>query len=157
MADLFDSEIISLFKSLNEQAVKYILVGGLAVNYHGFIRSTGDVDVWIDDSKTNRNNFVNALKNYGIEGAEIFYKLPFVAGCTEITLDNGVYIDLMSDLQFFKKENFEECYHLAPEFNIFENIIVKVLHINTLIAEKEKSNRPKDNLDAQELKKLYQL
>ena len=54
-------------------------------------------------------------------------------------------------------ENFEECYHLAPEFNIFENIIVKVLHINTLIAEKEKSNRPKDNLDAQELKKLYQL
>ncbi len=157
MADLFDSEIISLFKSLNEQAVKYILVGGLAVNYHGFIRSTGDVDVWIDDSKTNRNNFVNALNNYGIEGAEIFYKSPFVAGYTEITLDNGVYIDLMSDLQFFKKENFEECYRLAPKFNIFENITIKVLHINTLISEKEKSNRPKDNLDAQELKKLHQL
>ncbi len=44
---------------------------------------------------------------------------------------------------------------LTSEFNIAKNTNLKVLQINTLIEEKERSNRAKDNLDAQELKKLY--
>jgi hypothetical protein len=155
--DLFEEEIITFFNHLNKQNVEYILVGGLAVNYHGFNRSTGDIDVWINDSKNNRENFVMALNNYGIEGAEVFHQLPFVAGYTELMLDNGIHIDLMSDLQFFKKENFNECYLKANTFHLAEEVLIKILHLNTLIEEKEKSKRAKDNLDAETLKKLYRL
>jgi hypothetical protein len=155
--DLFEEEIILFFKHLNEQKVSYILVGGIAVNYHGFSRATGDIDVWIDDSKANRENFVNALKNYGIEGAEVFYQLPFIARYTEIMLDNGMHIDLMSDMQFFKKENFKECFNISDDFDLAKNVKVKILHLNTLIEDKEKSSWPKDNLDADSLKKLYRL
>ena len=153
--DLFEEEIILFLKQLNLQKVNYILVGGIAVNYHGFTRATGDIDIWIDDSKDNRINFVKALKDYGIEGAEVFYQMPFIAGYTEIMLDNGVHIDLMSDLQFFKKENFKDCHAAAHNFDLTEDLTVKILHINALIEEKEKSNRAKDNLDADTLKKLY--
>ena len=55
--DLFEDEIIVFFERLNQLHVKYIIVGGLAVNYYGFNRSTGDIDVWIEDSKLNREYF----------------------------------------------------------------------------------------------------
>lgn len=153
--DLFEDEIILFFKHLTEQEVSFILVGGLAVNYHGFNRSTGDIDIWINDSVENRKNFIIALTNYGIVGAEVYTDLPFIAGYSELMLDNGMRIDLMSDLQFFKQENYNECYSLANEFNLVDSIKIKVLHINTLISEKEQSKRPKDTIDADALKKLY--
>ena len=153
--DLFEDEIILFFKHLTQQQVSFILVGGLAVNYHGFNRATGDIDIWINDSKENRENFVNALNNYGIVGSEIYYDLPFIAGYSEIMLDNGMRIDLMSDLQFFKKENYNDCYKLANAFNLTKEVEIKILHINTLISEKEQSKRLKDNVDADALKKLY--
>lgn len=154
---VFEDEIILFFKHLSQQKVSYILVGGIAVNYHGFSRATGDIDVWIDDSISNRENFVKALKSYGIEGAEVFHELPFIAGYSEIMLDNGMHIDLMSEMQFFKKENFKDCYNASHDFSLAEDVTVKILHLNTLIEEKQKSSRAKDNLDADTLKKLYRL
>lgn len=153
--DLFEDEIILFFKHLTQQQVSFILVGGLAVNYHGFNRATGDIDIWINDSKENRTKFIAALKNYGIEGAEVYNELPFIAGYSELMLDNGMRIDLMSDMQFFKQDNYNECYGLANVFNLTEEVEIKVLHINTLISEKEQSKRLKDTVDAEALKKLY--
>jgi hypothetical protein len=153
--ELFEEDIIRFFKELARFRVRYIIVGGMAVNYHGFARATGDIDIWIDISEENRENFVNALTAYGIEGAGIFYELPFTHGHAEIALDNGTNIDLMSDLQFFGRDKFAECLKSAHSFNLTEDVEVKILHINHLIEEKERSARPKDNLDAAALKKLY--
>lgn len=153
--DLFEEEIVSFFTCLNEEKVRYILVGGMAVNYHGFSRSTGDIDIWLDDSEQNRDRFVKALSRYGVTGSDVFMSAPFVAGYTEVMLDNGIHIDLMSDLQFFKKENFNDCFQKAEAFFLTENLEMKVLHLNTLIEEKERSSRPKDAMDAETLKKLH--
>ena len=92
--DFAEVEIIKFFKCLNSNKVNYILVGGFAVNIHGFNRSTSDLDLWLADTVENRTPFVNALSEYGIEGAEIFHTLPFIAGYTEIVLDNGIAIDI---------------------------------------------------------------
>ncbi len=155
--DFAEVEIIKFFKCLNSNKVNYILVGGFAVNIHGFNRSTSDIDLWLEDTVENRTPFVKALNEYGIEGAEIFHTLPFIAGYTEIILDNGFTIDIMADLQFFKQNNFKACYDASKDFRISEDVSLKVLQLNTLIEEKEKSNRPKDNIDAETLKKLYRL
>ena len=63
----------------------------------------------------------------------------------------------MANLQFFKQDKFSACYALAKEFKIADKVLIKVLHLNNLIEEKEKSHRPKDNMDAVELKKLYRI
>ncbi len=152
--DLFEEEIITFFNLLNKHRVKYILVGGLAVNYHGFSRSTGDVDIWLDESGENRKKLVDALKEREIEGCEAFLTYPLLAGFAEILLDNGIYIDMMSNLQFFKQEQFAECYEQAVNFEISPGVEIKVIHLNKLIEEKEKSERAKDIEDAQQLKKL---
>lgn len=153
--DIYEEDILEFFHVLNKHSVKFILVGGLAVNYHGFSRSTGDVDLWIDESKENRKKLVSALKEKNIEGCEAFLTYPLLAGFAEILLDNGVYIDLMSDLQFFKQNRFEECYQLSDKFKINESVELTVLHVNTLIEEKEKSSRIKDKEDAEQLKKMH--
>ena len=153
--DIFEEDILKFFQILNKHSVKYILVGGLAVNYHGFSRSTGDVDLWVDESDENRKKLVDTLKEKNIEGCEAFLTYPFLAGFAEIMLDNGIYIDLMSDLQFFKQNRFEECYQIADKLKVNDITELTVLHIKTLIEEKERSSRPKDKEDAEQLKKIY--
>jgi hypothetical protein len=153
--NLFEEEIENFLIMLSKHEVRYLLVGGLAVNFHGYSRTTGDVDLWLDESKENRVKLVNALKEYNVEGAEAFLTHPLIAGYSELLLDNGIYVDFMSDLQFFKQNNFIECYEIADFFKINETTNVPVLHINKLISEKQQSTRSKDQDDAEQLIKLH--
>lgn len=150
--NIFDEQSVLFFQKLSKNKVRYILVGGLAVNHYGFSRTTGDIDIWIEDSSDNRKKLVATLNDFGVEGAEAFLSYPLVAGFAEILLDKGIYIDLMADLTYFKKENFGECFEVSESLQLSENLFVKVIHINHLITEKEKSGRPKDKEDLAQLK-----
>jgi hypothetical protein len=50
---------------LNENNVKYLVLGGYAVAFHGHPRYPKDIDVWIELSPDNANNIMNALKEFG--------------------------------------------------------------------------------------------
>lgn len=152
--NIFEEEVIDFFSLLYKHQVRFILVGGLAVNYYGYSRATGDIDLWIEDDPANRARLVAVLKDMQIEGAESMQDMPLLAGFAEILLGNGIYIDLMSNLQFFSASNFDECYLLAENLVLNEKCEVKVLHLNKLIEEKEKSKRLKDQDDAQQLKAI---
>jgi hypothetical protein len=52
--DIFDEHILTFWKALQEYEVQYILVGGYAVNFHGYQRFTGDMDLWLKDASANR-------------------------------------------------------------------------------------------------------
>jgi hypothetical protein len=149
--DLFTEEITGFFEVLNKHNVKYILVGGLAVNFYGYSRTSGDVDIWLLDLPENRNALVNAFTEFGIEGAEIFHQQPFVAGYTEVLLNNSIYIDMMANLHSLKQSAFSDCYNTASVFQFTDNCIVKVLHINQLIAEKRATGLLRDIDDADHL------
>lgn len=56
-ADNFE-EIIT---ALNVAKVNYMVVGGYAVNFHGYERSTSDLDVWVKPSEENKYALYNAL------------------------------------------------------------------------------------------------
>jgi hypothetical protein len=152
--NIFEESVLDLIKVLNKHGVKYILVGGLAVNYHGYSRTTGDVDIWLEESPGNRKKLVSAFEEYGIKGAETFLNHPLQAGFSEVLLDAGIYLDLMTSLQTFSQENFSACYEAAVLWQLGDNLEIKVLSLNALLEEKEKSKRPKDQLDAAELNSL---
>lgn len=42
---------LKVIDSFNKNQVDYMLVGGYAVNFHGYIRATGDLDLWVDTRK----------------------------------------------------------------------------------------------------------
>lgn len=46
-------EAADFLSLLNKNNVQYIIIGGVAVNVHGFTRATGDLDIWYNPSKEN--------------------------------------------------------------------------------------------------------
>jgi hypothetical protein len=58
-------------KLLNENSVRYLLIGGYAVGYHGYPRATNDMDVWIAIHPENAQRVVNALKELGFDHPEL--------------------------------------------------------------------------------------
>lgn len=43
-----------LLASLTNRRVNFLLVGGYAVIYHGYKRTTGDMDIWLEPSNDNK-------------------------------------------------------------------------------------------------------
>ena len=50
---------------LNGHNVRYMVVGGYAVAFHGYPRYTKDLDVWIERSPENADNVIKALEEFG--------------------------------------------------------------------------------------------
>jgi hypothetical protein len=150
--DIYDDELVNLWKLLAKHQVSYIMVGGFATNLHGFSRITADADIWIEDSLENRKRFREAIKDLGIGDFSQFETIEFIAGYSSISLDSGIELDIMTQLKDFGKEQFSECFKLASTAEIF-GISVPFLHLNHLLREKKATGRPKDLLDIEELKK----
>ena len=64
--DIMDEEIINLWSKFHQLGLKYIMVEGFATNLHGHIRTTEDVDVWIENSLENRRKLRTALSQLSI-------------------------------------------------------------------------------------------
>lgn len=49
---------------LNEAGVEYLLIGGHAVAYHGYVRPTRDMDVWVAVSSDNADRLLRAVNTF---------------------------------------------------------------------------------------------
>ncbi len=151
--DVFDAEILELWKALEKYEVRYIMIGGFATNLHGFSRTTADLDLWIEESAENRKKLKKVLYEIGLGDLPQIESMQFVAGWSSISMKSGFQLDIMTSIKGFEQEKFEECYNMAPSAEIYD-VQVQFLHINHLITAKEASKRPKDQIDLIELKKI---
>ena len=62
-----DPNFADFLKSLNAHGVEYLVVGGYAVGYHGFVRATGDLDVFVGLAAQNAVKLVAAFKEFGFD------------------------------------------------------------------------------------------
>jgi hypothetical protein len=65
MANLFNKDFQDFIQGLNKNEVRYILVGGYAVILHGYIRSTADMNIWVDKTSENYQKLRMAIKEFG--------------------------------------------------------------------------------------------
>jgi hypothetical protein len=154
--DIFDDELVQLWKAFQRNRLKFIMVGGFATSLHGFMRTTEDVDIWIKNNLENRKALRKSLIEAEIGDFPTIETMDFVPGWTTIHLFSGLDLDVMTNLKEFEESRFEECYQMASKATIQE-IEVPFLHLNHLIEEKKATNRPKDQIDVlalEEIKKL---
>ena len=78
--DIFDEEIIKFWSALNNNSVKYILIGGYATNFHGYQRYTSDMDVWIENTIANRKNLRLAFKHLEMGDFHMIETMQFPDG-----------------------------------------------------------------------------
>ncbi|MNI54718.1 hypothetical protein D3C73_1096280 [compost metagenome] len=82
--------------------------------------------------------------------------IPFVTGWTDFHLNNGLRLDILTDMKGLEGFSFDDCLELASIAEI-DNVKIPFLHINQLIANKKAINRPKDQIDVQALEEIVRL
>jgi len=147
MANLFNQDFQEFIQSLNGNHVEYILVGGYAVILHEYVRSTSDMDVWVNKTKENYQKLRFSLKQFG---------MPLVPEDEFLGNQWDVWgfgrepnrIKMMSDV---KGITFNEAF---PTTKIYpqENIGIRYIHLNDLLEAKEAAGRFKDKNDIEQLR-----
>lgn len=145
-------EFISLAHKHN---VRMIMVGGGAVNFHGYQRHSADVDFWIE---TTNENFAKLLLVFNEMDYEINDFPEKVKRKEQNISVKFSPLDLNLELitNFSVNKSFEEAFQDSEEVTISNRTFVswRVLSLEDLITSKVKANRPKDLLDIQQLRAI---
>lgn len=152
MSFLLNEDFKDFIQSLNNNEVEYILVGGYAVIIHGYNRTTGDMDIWVNRTKNNYNKIVKAFTEFGMPVFDMTEE-NFLYNDDFDVFSFGVppvRIDLMTEA---KGLEFSSCFEKAEIHNI-EDTRTRVLHFDDLIKAKKASNRSKDQDDIENLSSL---
>ncbi|MCF6353372.1 MAG: hypothetical protein L3J06_10210 [Cyclobacteriaceae bacterium] len=150
--DITNQEVQDFLQSLYGNKVQYMLVGGVATVFHGHIRTTQDLNLWVKETPDNKKRLIKAFHQVDVSATDHYENVPMISGWSTVTIgDNGFVADLMGYMKLFKKEHFNECYKRARHGE-FDGIPITVIMLNDLIEEKEKSARPKDLEDVKHLK-----
>lgn len=68
---LLSQDFKEFLQSLNDNDVKYLIIGGYAVAFHGHPRYTKDIDIWLSAEKSNIANLLKALEDFGFASLEL--------------------------------------------------------------------------------------
>ncbi|MFE3871216.1 nucleotidyltransferase [Flavobacterium sp. ZS1P70] len=146
-------QIIDVWKYLSENNVKYLTIGGFAVNIYGYGRNTGDIDIFIEDTIANRENLRTAIKQMGLGDFESIKTMQFIPGWTDFTLNINFRLDIMTSVKGLENKPFAALLEKANIIDI-DGIPVFFIDYDNLIIAKKATNRLKDQLDIEELEKL---
>ena len=154
--NIFDSYTFKLLNELNKQHVEYIVVGGYAVNYHGYRRTTGDIDLWIKpENGINKQKILSCLSSMGISDDKIIQlqNLDFTAPVVFVDGKEPYKIDFMTYISGVK---FDDAWDKKIIANI-DGLDIAFIQFNQLVISKISNNRLKDKLDVEELQKIQEL
>ncbi len=154
--DFFDEDLLAFWRALNKRGVRYIMVGGVATNLNGYQRTTEDIDIWLEDTLTNREHFRAAYKEYSGTDLTGISTMQFIPGWVNFRLNNGFVLDILISMKGLEGFSFDDCLQKANIADI-EDVKIPFLHINHLIANKKAVNRPKDQVDVIYLEQINAL
>lgn len=87
--NVFPSHFREFVEALNNNEVEYLLIGGYALGAYGHIRSTGDLDIFVNATEENADKAISACIDYGIPQEHLKKEMFLVAkmiGIGEIPL-----------------------------------------------------------------------
>ena len=149
MGNIFQTDFRDFLTALNDQEVRYRLVGGFSVILHGYARTTGDMDIWVERSTENYLKLKKAFLQFGMPvfdmTAENFLSHPnwdvFTFGTPPVAIDIMVKV---------KGLDFETCYQRSVWFEDAD-LVIRTIHKNDLLKAKEAAGRSKDLDDIENL------
>lgn len=135
--------------------VEFILVGGYAVVFHGYVRTTGDMDIWLKPDNANRDKFIAMLRNMGIvnEDLSVLQSKDFSQALAFHIDEPPTRIDFLTKIVgvSFDEANQRKVLLTIGEYEI------PVLHLDHLLANKLISGRTKDKADVEELQRILKM
>ena len=154
MIDLFNSDFVEYIQLLNLHEVEYVLLGGMAVNIHGYRRSTGDMDLFVNPTVNNHRKLEKVHSDFGMMMGEMAKAKNFTDTVKFDVYTFGVspiQIDIMTAC---KGITFDEAYQNAEKFIINKTIPINVIEYHVLVKAKKAASRKRDLADIEELEKI---
>ena len=145
---MLNQDFKEFIKSLNDNKVRYLVIGAYALAVHGHPRYTKDLDIWIDRIPENAAKLIQALKQFGF-GSLGLKEADFLTPRQVIQLGYPPNrIDLLNDPEGI---DFENCYSSKVEI-IIDDISVNFIDLENLKTNKKATGRLQDLADIENLK-----
>jgi hypothetical protein len=141
-------DLVEICRELNAQGAHYIVVGGMAVNIHGYIRNTEDIDLLIEINPANEEKVFEALKILP-EGAVLELKPGEVGDYVVVRVCDEITVDLMAKAC---GHSYEEVKTMVTPVTV-EGVIIPFAS-PVLLWKTKQTFREKDAWDRDYLKKL---
>jgi hypothetical protein len=150
--ETFTGRINEFIKIANKNQVKMILVGGGAVNFHGFQRHSADLDFWIEISEQNLKKLLITIQELGYNIEDFPDEVK--KGEQNISIKISPVFDLELITNFNPKKTFDEAFQNSVFVEKYD-LSYWVLDYYDLINSKITSERIKDKLDVEELQRIH--
>lgn len=150
--DIFSDYHKNFLFDLASTNVQFIIIGGYAVNFHGYPRFTNDMDLWINDELENILNFADFLKeqNFDNNSIEQIKQLDTTKVNAFHIGEENAKIDFLTKI---KGLEFKVCYKQANQLPL-KSAIIRLLHLDDLIVSKMMSDRLQDKADVEALQNI---
>lgn len=150
MANLFNEHFRDFIKALNDNKVGYVLVGGMAVILHGYVRGTGDMDIWVNKTSENYKKLVKAFTQFGMPVFDMTEK-AFLGEEFDVwgIGVQPVKIEVMTSV---KGLDFDETHKMSKTY-IENDLKIRFIHLDHLIKAKKAAGRFRDLDDIEHLTK----
>ena len=144
---LYTPGFLDFLRALNRHRVRYLLIGGYAVAFHGHPRATRDLDLWVESSPENAARALAAIRErfgetLGLEEGDFLTPGVIQLGYAP----NRIDLVLLPEA----RPTFAEAYARAQETRV-QDIPVRVIGLEDLLALKQALGRAQDRADIEAL------
>lgn len=157
-------DYLAIFRKFNERGIRYIVVGGLAVNLHGIPRMTYDIDILLDLEDKNIKKFLLLLKRWGFKPRAPVDIMEFAQkekredwiknkNMKAFNLVNSEWAISEIDIVIDAPVQYEEAYKSVNHI-VLQGVAIPVISIDGLMKMKQKTGRQQDRADIRYLRKL---
>ena len=141
------SDFKDLLELFNKYQVKFLIVGGYALAFHGAPRMTGDIDLFIDTNSQNAQRIMQALGEFGFGDVGLTLQ-DFILPEKVIQLGvPPVRVDIITSLSGF---SWEKAYG-SKESGKYGNVPVFYINKELFLFNKRAIGRKKDEADIEAL------
>jgi predicted nucleotidyltransferase len=149
---VFIEEHRHLLKRLVEFEVDFIIIGGYAVNFYGYNRPTGDMDIWLRPDDENKDKFIEMLRSEGFSKVSInaVAKLNFEKPNVFHLGKPPNRIDFLTKIS---RVDFDAAWK-RKKMLVVDTVSIPVIHLHDLILAKTGTGRTRDKADIEELQKI---
>ena len=152
--DIEDEFFLAFLNAMQKYQVRYMLIGGVAVNFHGVNRSTQDMDIWLAPTNDNRDLFFKSLLdlNYTEDEISVLKHEDFteVFKCTIGEMPDT--IDCLTIVH--PNVDFNEAEKVMIKHDIGNGLILNVVDYDFLRKMKILTHRPQDWADVARLDEI---
>ena len=144
---MINKDFKEFIELLNKNSVRYLVVGGYALAFHGYPRYTKDIDLWVWVNEENAKNLVASLEQFGFSSLDIKVDDFLTPGYVVQLGQPPGRIDLLTSVTGL---DFEECYESRVCFEI-EDCEIDFLDIESFKKNKRAVGRYQDLADLENL------